>query len=60
MLLGEDAAHQADDGAVVGKDAYDVSTTFDFLVQALLGVVAPDLSLYASSVVFRVSAIKRR
>ena len=44
MLLGEHAADETDDGAVVGEDAHDVGAALDFLVQAFLRVVAPDLS----------------
>jgi hypothetical protein len=42
-LLGQDGADEADDGVAAGEDADDVGAAADFLVQAFLGVVGPDL-----------------
>ena len=35
-LLGQDGAHEADDGLTVGEDADDVGAPADLLVEALL------------------------
>ena len=44
VLLGEDGAHEADQGVAVGEDADDVGAPPDFAVEAFLGVVRPDLA----------------
>ena len=43
MLLGEDRADEADDGAAVGEDADDVGAAADLPVEPLGGVVRSDL-----------------
>src|SRR5262245_12264093 len=43
-LFGEHGADEADDGGPVGEDADDVGAAADFLVQAFLWVVGPDLA----------------
>ena len=50
VLFGEDGAHEANDRAVIRKDADHVGAPLDLLVQAFLRVVGPDLSFYVSSV----------
>src|SRR6266516_4737535 len=44
VLLGQDGADEADDGAAAGEDVDDVGAAADFLVEAFLGVVGPDLA----------------
>ena len=44
VLLGEDAADEADDGAFVWEDADHVGASLDVFVQSLLRVVAPHLA----------------
>ncbi len=44
VLFAEDRADEADDGFAVGEDADDVGAAAEFLVEALLGVVGPDLA----------------
>lgn len=44
VLLDEDRPHEPDDGVAVGKDAHHVGAPTDSFVEALLGVVAPDLT----------------
>lgn len=43
VLLGKESADEAGDGLAVGEDAHDVGTG-GLLVEALLGVVGPDLA----------------
>lgn len=42
-LLGEHRADEADDGVAVGEDADGVRAAADLPVEALVGVVGPDL-----------------
>jgi hypothetical protein len=44
MLLGKDAADQADDGPFVWEDTDHVCAALDLLVEPLLRVIAPDLA----------------
>src|SRR5206468_10563192 len=44
VLLGQDSADQADQGVTAGEDPDDVSPPAYFPVEALLGVVGPDLA----------------
>lgn len=43
-MLGQDGADEADDAGAVGEDPDDVGTATDLAVEALVGVVRPDLS----------------
>jgi hypothetical protein len=43
-LLSEDRADEADDRGAVGEDPDDVGAAADFLVEAFLWVVRPDLA----------------
>ena len=42
-LFGQDGSHQADDGLAVGEDVHGVGAPPDLPVEALVGVVGPDL-----------------
>lgn len=43
LLFGEDCSDGVDDGLVVGGDPHRVCVLVDFSVEALVGVVGPDL-----------------
>ena len=43
VLLEQDGADQAGDGLPVGEDLHDVGAALDLAVEALDGVVGPDL-----------------
>ena len=45
-MFGEDGSDQADDGLAVGEDPHGVGASADFAVEALIGVVGPDLGPY--------------
>ena len=44
VLLGQDGADQADQGVASGEDTDHVGPPADLSIEALLGIVGPDLS----------------
>ena len=44
VLFGQDRPDQSDDRVAVGEDAHDVGAAADLPVEALVGVVGPDLT----------------